>query len=390
MKVSASAIFALALSPAAAAAFTLPSSSQQSRTVFRSAPVATVEEVEITNLPKPAVASITESAVEEKPAPVAEKVVADPALDIKNRIQVGRYDEGCSSLAIPFLKRPTKLDGSHAGDYGFDPLGLSETYDVYTMQESEIRHGRLAMLAVIGWPMSELLAPDWMLQKGGCAPSVLNGFNPLTFLATAAIFGGLGYFEYKTSLRRVNNTPMGKKHSEDMANVWDMGVAGDYNWDPMGLYSSLGDDPVARKGLRDVEISHGRSAMLGITGFAGWEFLTGHAIVENSMFFHPNLLLPALATAYVAATQVYEFEESDQYLKLKVSSEGEARLENAKISLARTQEKNKALIAASAVAATKAFDALQKGYEIAKDSYEQANEEYVNYAMKNYNETSTM
>jgi hypothetical protein len=165
---------------------------------------------------------------------------------------------------LPFLPRPTALDGSHAGDYGFDPLGLSEKLDFYAMQESEVRHSRLAMLAAIGWPMSELLAPSWMLQDNGCAPSVLNGVNPLSFLAIAGFLGAAGYFEYKTSLRRTLSTPMGKMHEKDMSAIWKYGVAGDYNWDPMNLYSSCGDDYKGRKGLRDVELSHGRVAMLGI------------------------------------------------------------------------------------------------------------------------------
>jgi len=125
------------------------------------------------------------------------------------------------------MMRPKALDGSHAGEYGFDPLGYTETNDLYVMQEAEIRHARLAMLAVVGWPMSELLAPDWMLQGNGCAPSVLNGFNPLTFLGVVAAFGAFGFFEYKTSLRRVDSTKLGAIHAEDMADVWEYGVAGD-------------------------------------------------------------------------------------------------------------------------------------------------------------------
>ena len=125
------------------------------------------------------------------------------------------------------MMRPSALDGSHAGDYGFDPLGFTETEDLYVMQEAELRHARLAMLAVVGWPMSELVAPDWMLQANGCAPSVLNGFNPLTFLGVAAAFGALGFLEYKTALRRVDDTKLGSIHEEDMADVWKWGVAGD-------------------------------------------------------------------------------------------------------------------------------------------------------------------
>lgn len=198
------------------------------------------------------------------------------------------------------------------------------------MQEAELRHGRLAMLAVVGWPLSELVAPDFMLQDGR-APSVLNGFNPVSFLVTAVAFGAFGFFEYKTALRKVDDKPLGMIHKQDMADVWEYGVAGDYNFDPLGLYSSIGDDALARKGLREVEISHGRSAMLGITSFALWEALTGAPIVQDSMFFHPNLLLPGLVAGYVAFNTFYEMEESDMYYRFKLSSEGEARMENMKL-----------------------------------------------------------
>jgi len=174
-----------------------------------------------------------------------------------------------------------------------------------------------------------------MLQGDyGCAPSVLNGFNPVSFLATAAVFAGFGYFEYRTALRKVDDKSLGLIHTEDMADVWSYGVAGDYNFDPLGLYSSIGDDAYARKGLRELEISHGRSAMLGITSFVIWEKLTGHPIVENSMFFHPNLLLPFLYASYVAFNQVYEVDLVDnRFIDIKMTSEGAARVENLRLSM---------------------------------------------------------
>jgi hypothetical protein len=252
----------------------------------------------------------------------------------------GRYNDKANSIAIPFLPRPTPLDGSHAGDYGFDPLGFSETFDLYTMQEAEIRHARLAMLAVVGWPMSELLAPDWMLQNG-CAPSVLNGVNPLSFLAIAGFLGAAGFFEFKTSLRSNVGTPMGKIHEKDMSAIWEFGVAGDYNWDPLNLYSAAGNDFKGRKGLRDVEISHGRMAMLGITYFAAWEALTGNPIVENSMFFHPNALLPALVAGYAAWSQVYEIGPLNEYpIQVKYTNEGEMKLKRFQNGIADTIEQN--------------------------------------------------
>lgn len=278
------------------------------------------------------------------PVETPELPVAAAVEEPVDKILPGRYPEGSQSIALPMLKKPNKLDGTHAGDFGFDPLGLSETFDLYTMQEAEVRHARLAMLAVVGWPMAELLGPKWLLQPGGCAPSVLNGFSPLSFVATVGIFAGIGFLEYKTSLRSTFDTKMGKQHREDMSEIWNLGVAGDYDFDPLNLYGSVGDDAGARKGLREVEISHGRSAMLGITAFAAWEKLTGHAIVENSMFFHPNLLLPALAFGYAAFNQIYDVKSDDQYLlQISKTSEGDALLQNLALGLPTDNDTKKAV-----------------------------------------------
>lgn len=34
---------------------------------------------------------------------------------------------GAKSTALPFLSKPAKLDGSIVGDFGFDPLGFTNT-----------------------------------------------------------------------------------------------------------------------------------------------------------------------------------------------------------------------------------------------------------------------
>lgn len=231
------------------------------------------------------------------------------------------------------MKRPPNLDGSHAGDYGFDPFGFSEQYDLYYMQECETRHARLAMLAVVGWPLSELIAPTWMLKENGCAPSVLNGFNPLSFLITAVAFGAFGFFEYTTSLRRTKGTKQGNIHSKDMELIWKYGVAGDYDWDPNNLYSILGDDAAGRKGLRTLEITQGRYAMLGITYFALWEALTHSPIVKNNIFFHPNLALPFLGVAYFAWSQIFQFSmirdvvsNKQMYVQIEYTKDGKQLL----------------------------------------------------------------
>lgn len=318
---------------------------------------------------------------------VAEPTVDPSIFDPKKRVQTGRYNDKEMSIAVPFLKRPSKLDGTHAGDVGFDPLGLSENLDMYTMMEAEIRHSRLAMLAVVGWPLAELMGPNWMLHgANNVSPSVMNGFDPLSFLAVAGIFGGFGYFEYKTSLRRVDDKALGKKHTEDMANVWKYGVPGDYNFDPLNLYSAFGDSADGRKAMRELEVAHGRAAMGGITSFAIWEAFTGHQIVENNLLFHPNAVVPALAAAYLAFGFFYEVENDDQYLgQVKLTSEGATRIEGIKRKAALAASENSELIEQGMDIAGKVAQIAGDTFSDLKGKYESATEDYTKSVMsKNY------
>ena len=49
------------------------------------------------------------------------------------------------SQSLPFMTRPTFLDGSMAGDVGFDPLGFAKSEsDLMNYREAEVKHARLA------------------------------------------------------------------------------------------------------------------------------------------------------------------------------------------------------------------------------------------------------
>merc|ERR1711865_841398 len=64
-------------------------------------------------------------------------------------------ESGDMSQALPFAPRPKSLDGTMPGDCGFDPFGFAKDKEsLIYMREAEIRHSRLAMLAVLGWPLA--------------------------------------------------------------------------------------------------------------------------------------------------------------------------------------------------------------------------------------------
>lgn len=66
--------------------------------------------------------------------------------------QLSASNDDDMSQALPFAPRPKLLDGKMAGDVGFDPFGFAgpDKESLINMREAEIKHCRLAMLAVVG------------------------------------------------------------------------------------------------------------------------------------------------------------------------------------------------------------------------------------------------
>ena len=263
------------------------------------------------------------------------------------------------SRALPWLERPAGLDSLQdadyavsltAGDFGFDPLGWAEVGwglnegesqeerddRLYAYRDAEVKHGRLAMLAAIGWPVSELYDGRLSERLGlptelvnvdaadvGMAPSLLNGgLGQVTIVFWLSIVIAGGYIE-----------GMAVTRLKESARVGSFRAPGDLGFDPLGLYpkdedeidfketskvfdlaknleaarsgevvdevpldaqSSLEKRPLsavdkARRDMIEQELTHGRTAMLAIVGFVVQEFVTKVPVVEETpQFFIPN------------------------------------------------------------------------------------------------------
>mmetsp|Transcript_29960 Transcript_29960/g.39391 ORF Transcript_29960/g.39391 Transcript_29960/m.39391 type:complete len:223 (+) Transcript_29960:113-781(+) len=181
------------------------------------------------------------------------------------------------SEAVPFLDKPDCLDGSLAGDVGFDPLKLSEIdFDfsklvvpfwteeraglstLYWMREAEIKHARVCMMAVAGYLAVDmglrfpgakyyghtaLSAHDDMVASGNMGFLLLVGFG-------LELMSGVALYEAAKGSGR---------------------EAGDYAFDPMGF----GKDPKKLETLKLKEIKNGRLAMLAFSGIITQAALTG-------------------------------------------------------------------------------------------------------------------
>ena len=192
-----------------------------------------------------------------------------------------------ASQALPFLDRPEVLDEVRlAGDAGFDPLGLAtDAESLIRYRDAELKHGRLAMLAAVGWPLGELFQPDLAAQwhapslvfaQGGENPSVLNGGLqnvPVVFWAgTLAV-------AVAAELAGLQASAAGKAPG-------DLGLRAGQKL----LASALGGSEAT---VADAELANGRVAMLAVVAYVLQEFAaTSSGIPEPVVslsygLFHP-------------------------------------------------------------------------------------------------------
>jgi len=187
---------------------------------------------------------------------------------------------------LPFgnLLAPEILDGSLAGDVGFDPLGFSRTKNTLLwMREAEVKHSRLAMLAAVGWPLSELwhkeLASVFGMESilagksGSLAPSLLNGGLSSPY-ATAMLIASVlvaGFLEGQAMNK--GDIFISSEKSKGY-------VPGDFQFDPVNLYKIRGD----KKSMELTEIKNGRLAMCAITVYAFSEFITKVPVIQQTPF----------------------------------------------------------------------------------------------------------
>ena len=157
-----------------------------------------------------------------------------------------------ASEAMPFLDRAESLGpkGVYAGDVGFDPLGLSGSpIPLEWMREAEIKHGRVCMLATVGW-----LAVDTGLRAPGVPKDLaaLNSYQAhdlavtsgplIVLLILCGVFAVAGFAAVAASMTGTR-------------------VPGDFM-----LTGGYGKTPEAMAKLKQAEIKHCRLAMMAFSG----------------------------------------------------------------------------------------------------------------------------
>ena len=171
------------------------------------------------------------------------------------------------SKSVPFLEAPKNIDESTPGYASFDPLGFTDNWldkdwsqqivpDIWPeaaprkftttqwMRESEIKHGRTAMLAVVGW-----IAVDAGIRFPGSEKVTGSIANSLTAHDAAVSNGSMGVLLLISFVLEL----AGGAAIFEQAKGSGRDV-GDFSFDPLGL----GKNPAALAKYKVNEIKNGR------------------------------------------------------------------------------------------------------------------------------------
>lgn len=152
----------------------------------------------------------------------------------------------------------------------FDPLGFTKGASkgkVKFYREVELKHGRVAMLASLGFVVGENFHPMWggeldLPSAIAFQETPLQDWMPgLALLFAIHEFSSIWTF----------NSPFGG----EMWSIRSDYASGDLGWDPLGFKPK---DPAALKQMQTKEINNGRLAMIAIVGMVGQELATGQKL----------------------------------------------------------------------------------------------------------------
>lgn len=202
-------------------------------------------------------------------------------------------------MVFPTADSLAYLDGSLAGDYGFDPLGLFAPGNPGALSQrwlhtAELMHCRWAMLGVTGCLVPEYLAHEKVIPKATGVVWFKTGFLPLAgtdityslppaqlFAIQMALMGVVEVMRYREYCQP------GSLAADPSTPAWARGLLAKCAPSPVypgGLLFNplvLGERPAGMAELQDAEIKHGRLAMLAMLGLAVQAAVTWQGPFDN-------------------------------------------------------------------------------------------------------------
>merc|ERR1740129_2690169 len=160
------------------------------------------------------------------------------------------------SESLPFMEEPAHLSGM-VGNVGFDPMGLSTPQNIKWMREAELKHGRICMLAWVGW-----VAVDLGVKFPGAKYAALSSYQAAVIKENVPLLKqAMGYEMLLLFLWVGTFETIGFTQIYNLMDGDDR-APGDFGFDPLGLL------PGNEEQYKTAELTHGRAAMLAFSAVA--------------------------------------------------------------------------------------------------------------------------
>merc|ERR1719460_2441829 len=161
----------------------------------------------------------------------------------------------------------------------FDPLGFAANADEGTLKryrEAEVTHGRVAMLAVIGFFVGEAVEGSSFFFDAQISGPAITHFTQVPDGWDALIVILIGAAEAQRA--QIGWVDPADSRYDQPGMLREDYYPGDIGFDPLGIRPQ---DPEELDIMITKELQHGRLAMLAAAGFLAQEAVDGKGILEH-------------------------------------------------------------------------------------------------------------
>mmetsp|Transcript_3684 Transcript_3684/g.6610 ORF Transcript_3684/g.6610 Transcript_3684/m.6610 type:complete len:210 (+) Transcript_3684:465-1094(+) len=166
------------------------------------------------------------------------------------------------SRSMPFMEKPANLPSDIPGGADFDPFGFTNWFDVKWMQEAEIKHGRVCMLAALG-----LIIPEFFTFPFYAGAPTLADPAHAFFVKQGALQQVLLFVCFWEIIAGVPACIQMYRGADRQP--------GQFYFDPLGI----GKANYAR--FQTSEIKNGRLAMIAVGGIIHEQWLSHEGVIAH-------------------------------------------------------------------------------------------------------------
>jgi hypothetical protein len=157
----------------------------------------------------------------------------------------------------------------------FDPIGIASRasdVEITRYRESEVTHGRVAMLAVVGFLVGEQVEGSSFLFDGSISGPAISHLAQMPLPLWIPLVGGIAAAELKRA------TIGWVEPDKELFTLREGYTPGDIGFDPLGLKPK---GAAEFRTMQTKELQNGRLAMLAAAGFMAQELVDGKGILEH-------------------------------------------------------------------------------------------------------------